>query len=80
MFNGLNELNEVRDLDKNVQHNDFIKFQRVKSSLKNCKMAKKWLLKGSIITLTNTELKNIGKVTRSLGIIAFLKKRSLHKN
>ena len=45
MFNGLNELNEVRDLDKNVQHNDFTKFQRVKSSLKKCKMAKMDCLK-----------------------------------
>ena len=41
---------------------------------------KKGLLKGSIITLTNTEIKNIVKVTRSLGIIVFFKKRSLHKN
>lgn len=45
MFNGLNELNEVRDLDKNVQHDDFIKFQRVKSSLKKCIMAKRDCLK-----------------------------------
>ena len=34
---------------------------------------KKVLLKGSIITLTNTEIKNIVKVTRPLGIIVFLK-------
>ena len=40
---------------------------------------KKGLLKGSIITLTNTEIKNIVKVTRSLGIIVFLKKEAYTK-
>ena len=40
---------------------------------------KKGLLKGSITTLTNTEIKNIVKVTRSLGIIVFLKKEAYTK-